>query len=176
MSEDLSRRLVEAIRRAGAESRALILTGEGKAFCAGADLADITERALNYKPYHLIRLWAPALARGSLQQRVIWTSITQDMRAAVNAPDNGDSGLVSFLMDAPEANVAVVFNEKPDGKVDIGFRSKPGYDVSALALSLGGGGHPQASGCTVAGPLADAEARVLPMAFAVATRKVKAVV
>lgn len=41
VSMDLSRRLVEAIRRAGAEARALILTGEGKAFCAGADLADL---------------------------------------------------------------------------------------------------------------------------------------
>ena len=45
---------------------------------------------------------------------------------------------MSFLIDAPEANVSAVFNEKPDGKVEIGFRSKPGYDVSALAFSLGG--------------------------------------
>lgn len=41
VSQDLSRKLVEAIHRAGAESRAMILTGEGKAFCAGADLADL---------------------------------------------------------------------------------------------------------------------------------------
>jgi 2-(1,2-epoxy-1,2-dihydrophenyl)acetyl-CoA isomerase len=41
VSQDLSRKLVEAIHRAGAESRAMILIGEGKAFCAGADLADL---------------------------------------------------------------------------------------------------------------------------------------
>jgi 2-(1,2-epoxy-1,2-dihydrophenyl)acetyl-CoA isomerase len=41
VSADLSRRLVQAIHRAGAESRAMVLTGEGKAFCAGADLADL---------------------------------------------------------------------------------------------------------------------------------------
>jgi 2-(1,2-epoxy-1,2-dihydrophenyl)acetyl-CoA isomerase len=41
VSADLSRGLVEAIARAGAEARAMVLTGEGKAFCAGADLADL---------------------------------------------------------------------------------------------------------------------------------------
>ena len=34
----LSRGLVEAVDRAGAEARAAILTGAGKAFCSGADL------------------------------------------------------------------------------------------------------------------------------------------
>jgi phosphoesterase RecJ-like protein len=59
-----------------------------------------------------------------------------------------------------------VFSEKQDGRVEIGLRARPGYDVSGVALSLGGGGHPQAAGCTVAGPLATVEARVLPMLLA----------
>jgi 2-(1,2-epoxy-1,2-dihydrophenyl)acetyl-CoA isomerase len=41
VSTDLSRGLVAAIARAGDEARAMVLTGEGKAFCAGADLADL---------------------------------------------------------------------------------------------------------------------------------------
>lgn len=41
VSADLSRDLIEALDRAGREARALVLTGEGKAFCAGADLADL---------------------------------------------------------------------------------------------------------------------------------------
>jgi len=41
VSAELSRGLIEAIARAASESRAMILTGEGKAFCAGADLADL---------------------------------------------------------------------------------------------------------------------------------------
>ena len=98
-----------------------------------------------------------------IQNQVVWTHIPQVMRSQVGAPSAGDGGLVSQLINAPEARIAAVFSETPDGRVEIGFRSKLGCDVAQVALSLGGGGHPQASGCTIAGPLADAEARVLPL-------------
>ena len=39
----LSAGLVEALDRAGSESRAVVVTGAGKAFCSGADLADLIE-------------------------------------------------------------------------------------------------------------------------------------
>ena len=45
VSADLSRDLIEAIARAGTEARALILTGAGKAFCAGADLSGMISDA-----------------------------------------------------------------------------------------------------------------------------------
>lgn len=130
---------------------------------AGASLADITERAMNHRPLSSMRLWGLALSQLHTQGRIVWASITREMRAAAGAPEDGDAGLVGFLINAPEANVAAVFSETDEGSVEIGFRARPGYDVSELALSLGGGGHPQASGCTVPGPLSEAEARVVPM-------------
>ncbi|MCX6029815.1 MAG: bifunctional oligoribonuclease/PAP phosphatase NrnA [Chloroflexi bacterium] len=134
---------------------------------AGANLAEITERAMNHKPLNTMRLWGLALADlRLLRGQVIWTHITQTMRRQVAAPDNGDSGLVGYLINAPEAKISAVFSETSDGRVEIGFRARPGYDVSGVALSLGGGGHPQAAGCTVPGPLITAEARVLPMLLA----------
>jgi phosphoesterase RecJ-like protein len=84
------------------------------------------------------------------------------------APPIGDGGLVSQLINAPEAAIAAVFSETAEGKVEISFRAKSGFDVSQVALGLGGGGHPQAAGCTIAGPLADAEQRVLPLLFQIA--------
>lgn len=41
VSTDVSRGLIDALARATREARAAVLTGEGKAFCAGADLADL---------------------------------------------------------------------------------------------------------------------------------------
>jgi len=130
---------------------------------AGANLAEITERALNHKPLSSLRLWGQALANVQINGRVVWATITQQMRDQVDAPLNGDGGLVSQLINAPEAVIAAVFSETAEGKIEISFRAKSGYDVSQIALSLGGGGHPQASGCTVAGPLKAAEAQVVPL-------------
>ncbi len=130
---------------------------------AGARLAEITGRTLNYKPVNTMRLWGLALQAMQLQGHVLWTQVTRAMRAEVGASENGDGGLVGQLISAPEANVAAVFAETTEGKIEIGFRARPGYDVSGLALSLGGGGHPQAAGCTIPGPLAAATARVLPL-------------
>ncbi len=135
---------------------------------AGASLAEVAERMLNHKPLSTLRLWGLALTGLEIQGRVVWAEITQQMRRQVNAVANGDGGLVSQLINAPEAVVAAVFSETPEGKVEIGFRSKAGYDVSQVALALGGGGHPQASGCTIAGPLDAAKRRVLPLLFQVA--------
>jgi len=130
---------------------------------AGANLAEVTERTLNHKPLNTLRLWGQALANVQINGRVVWAVITRQMREQTGALSNGDGGLVNQLINAPEAVIAAVFSETAEGKIEIGFRAKSGYDVSQIALSLGGGGHPQASGCTVAGPLTDAEARVLPM-------------
>jgi len=132
----------------------------------GANLYEITERALSQKPLNVMRLWGLALAGLHQERNVVWALITREMRAQAGAPDTGDGGLASFLINAPEAKVAAVFSEKSDGQVEIGLRARNGLDVSRLALALGGGGHPQAAGCTLPGPLADAEKRTLPLLFA----------
>ncbi len=39
----MAREITEAVQRAGKEARAAVVTGEGRAFCAGADLLELTE-------------------------------------------------------------------------------------------------------------------------------------
>jgi phosphoesterase RecJ-like protein len=179
--------LADALRAPiGAEAAACLLTGlvtdtlsfrtanvTPKVLCcaarlmeAGANLSEITERALSQKPLNVMRLWGLALAGLRQDRNVVWTLITRDMRALASAPETGDAGLASFLINAPEAKIAAVLSEKQDGQVEVGLRARNGLDISGLALALGGGGHPQAAGCTLPGPLTDAEARLLPLLFA----------
>jgi len=128
---------------------------------AGASLPGITRRSLDRRPTAAIRLWGAALAELQSAGRVIWTSITPEMRRAAGYNGNGDAGLVSFLISADDADVAVVFVEREDGRIEIGFRALPGFDVGHVALVLGGGGHALAAGCTLPGPMAKAQAQVL---------------
>ncbi|MGQ9585296.1 MAG: DHH family phosphoesterase [Anaerolineae bacterium] len=128
---------------------------------AGASLSRVTHHALNRRPYTSIRLWGLALHGVKRKGKIIWAEVTQAMQQEAGGGDVGNGGLVNFLLEAEEANVAAVFTETEDGEVEVGLRSLAGVDVSGVALALGGGGHPQAAGCTVPGPLPAARDRVL---------------
>lgn len=131
----------------------------------GADLATITQRTVNRRPYNVVKIWGQALPNVQLEDGVIWTSVTQEdwKRSGGEAMD---IGLSSFLITANEADISAVFTEIYNGgdtpNIECSFRAKPGFDVAQVAFSLGGGGHPAASGCTIPGPLHDAIARVVP--------------
>ncbi len=147
---------------------AAVLATAARLAAAGANITEIADRALNRRPLSVMRLWGLALRQLHLEDGVAWTEVTPAMRAAAGVTDNENGSLVSHLITANEARVAAVFNQQPDGQVEINLRSRKGYDVAQIALRLGGGGHPQAAGCTLPGPLAAAEAKVLPLLIAIA--------
>jgi phosphoesterase RecJ-like protein len=128
---------------------------------AGASLSEITRRALEQRPLASIRLWGEAIEQLHLHGDVLWTEVTRTMRDHWGLDENGDSGLTNFLSSVREASVVIVFTERKDGTVDVGMRAVPGCDVAQVALKLGGGGHPQAAGCTMEGDLVEVRQLVL---------------
>lgn len=127
----------------------------------GASLSEVTARTLDTRPYNAVELWKHVLKSVTLDDGVIYAVITQEDYEQAGVDD--DSGLVQFLVRVNEARVAVVFREVSKEAIELSFRSKAGFDVSKVARDLGGGGHVQASGATVAGTLGEVIARVLPM-------------
>lgn len=130
---------------------------------AGASLSDITQRTMMRKPYAALHLWALVMPTIHLEDGVIWAVIDRQARRTADYTGDGDGGLVSLLVSADEAVVAVVFREQDDGRVELGLRAVPGFDVSGVAAALGGGGHPLASGATIDGPLSAAVERTLTL-------------
>jgi phosphoesterase RecJ-like protein len=138
---------------------------------AGASLPYVTQHGLDRRPTVGIRLWGAALSRLRSQDGIIWTRIPVEMRRCVGYQGDGDAGLVSFLVSAEEADVSVVFVEQGDGRIEVGLRAVPGFDVARFALRFGGGGHALAAGFSISGPLEAAEERVLDALRADLTRQ-----
>jgi phosphoesterase RecJ-like protein len=128
---------------------------------AGAPLAKITDQVFNRRPLADVRLWAAALCTVRLEGPIIWAEITPAMRQESGFTEAGDAGLANFLITANEADIAVVFNQQNDSKIEVGMRSVPGVDVSAVALDFGGGGHPQAAGFGINGSLLEVREQVI---------------
>ncbi len=124
---------------------------------AGANLPQITMKALNIRPYSTLRLWRTGLNHVNLEDGVAWSTISNQEREKAGFRGQSSGGLVNFLADVQEAGIGVVLMEVDDGAIRVGFRARPPYDVSVIARKLGGGGHPLASGCTLNEPLEVAE-------------------
>ncbi|MDX1994411.1 MAG: bifunctional oligoribonuclease/PAP phosphatase NrnA [bacterium] len=131
---------------------------------AGASLTEVSEKTLDNRDFQVVTLWKHALTTVELYEGgVVIAQVTQDDIKRAGLLDTTDGGLVQFLIKVNQAMIAAVFKETPEGRVELSFRSKPGFDVSKVAFSLGGGGHKQASGATIDGPLEAARKQVLPL-------------
>jgi len=130
---------------------------------AGADLSHITSRTVNRKSYDAVRFWGTLLQTIRLDDHVVSVHVSADRRRAAGHRGGGDASVVTFLITAWKADMAASFIETDEGEVEISFRAKPGFDVSGIALELGGGGHAAAAGCTVDGPLKPVVDQVLTM-------------
>jgi phosphoesterase RecJ-like protein len=70
-------------------------------------------------------------------------------------------GIVNYALSIADVEAAVFLRELPEQRIRMSLRSKGKVNVAAIAESLGGGGHENASGCTVDGPLARALEEIL---------------
>ena len=125
---------------------------------AGANLGYVTMQALNMRSLSTMELWRTGLNKMQMRDGLLWASITDLERKAANFRSNSSVGLVNLLADVEEAAMGAVLMEMSDNTVKVGLRCRPPYDVAEVALALGGGGHPLASGCTMVGSLEEAEA------------------
>jgi len=128
---------------------------------AGANLQQVYELSMFKRSYTAVRLWAEGLARMQFKHRIVWARLPLEARQAANFQGTGDADLINVLTSVRDADIAVIFVERPDGKVKVSWRSAPGVNVANVALEFGGGGHAQAAGAEVTGTLDEVEARVL---------------
>ncbi len=128
---------------------------------AGGSIPAVIENAFNRVPLPNLRLRGRVLGEAQLDGIILWAEVPHKLMRELGVNGNGTGGIVNQLLSVDSAKIAVLFTEKDNGKIDVGLRSRVGYDVSGVAARLGGGGHKQAAGALIDGPLAVARERVL---------------
>ncbi len=129
----------------------------------GGDYHTAVWEALDAKPMRQMKAWGVALDRLRAEDGLVWTTYPVAEKERLGISDEEDLDLGGLISQVREARIAVSFNEMRDGTVKLSLRSRPPYNVATVAAALGGGGHRQAAGCSVEGPLEAAVARVLPL-------------
>ncbi len=75
------------------------------------------------------------------------------MLSACGCTHNDTEGVINLPLTAREIQAVLFFKVDSDGSVRVSMRSKYDVDVRLVANSFGGGGHKNAAGFTVTGPL-----------------------
>ena len=120
---------------------------------AGADLPFIYQRVLLTRSLEELRYWGQGLSKLNLEDGLLWTSLTLSDRSVSGYSENDDADLVNNMTTVAEMLIAVIFVEQSGYRTKVSWRSREGYDVSALAREFGGGGHAAAAGADINGDL-----------------------
>ena len=114
----------------------------------GAGLYEVVDLVFDRRPLSTVLLWSRSLGGVHTDGRTIWTTVTRKMLQETGAREEEVEGLVSWLAGVDTIQVAALLKERGDG-TRVSLRSVPGVNVAAVASRFGGGGHPQAAGCTI---------------------------
>ena len=93
--------------------------------------------------------------------RLAVLAIDDAMLDACGCTHNDTEGVINLPLTAREIQAVVFFKVVASGEVRVSMRSKYDVDVRLVASEHGGGGHKNAAGFTVPGPLADVRAGII---------------
>lgn len=150
-----------SFRYSSATPRAFQIAGELVA--KGVDPWGIAQRVYESYPAKRFRLLGEVLETLEVtsSRKVASLIVTQEMLDKTGADKELTDGFVNFARAVEGVEVAVLFRESGPGVCKVSFRSRGRCDVSQIAEVFGGGGHRNAAGCEIKGPLEEVKAKVL---------------
>ena len=120
---------------------------------AGADAGKIARDIYFSIPLAKVKLMGAALNTLHCEAELAWLWITDEDIERANANDEDTEGIVNAAIGIAGIEAAVFLRGLSDGTVRISLRGKGKVNVAAIAERLGGGGHENSAGCTLAGPM-----------------------
>jgi phosphoesterase RecJ-like protein len=128
---------------------------------AGADPAAIAQDVYYSAPASKVMLLGAALNNLHREDHVAWLWITNEDMVRTCAAEEDCEGIVNFALGIAGIEAAAFLRELPEGRIRLSLRGKGKVDVAVIAERLGGGGHENAAGCTLDGPLERARVEIV---------------
>jgi phosphoesterase RecJ-like protein len=123
---------------------------------AGVSPGAMARRVFDQNSFGKLRLIGALLAEMDLlaDGRLAAMYLNDDIMNATGTTYNDTEGLINLPLTAREIQAVVFFKLGADGDIHVSMRSKYDVDVRAIAARHGGGGHKNAAGFKLKGPLA----------------------
>ncbi len=128
---------------------------------AGADPIRIAQQVYFSKPMARLLLLGAALQNLHREGRLAWLWITHNDMVRSCAAEEDCEGIANYALSIAGVEAAAFLREGTENRVFASLRSKGRIDVAAIAERFGGGGHANASGCVLAGPLGRAREEIV---------------
>jgi bifunctional oligoribonuclease and PAP phosphatase NrnA len=128
---------------------------------AGADPVAIARDIYFATPESKLRLLGAALSTLQHEGKLAWLWVTHADMLRTGAVEEDCEGIVNYAISIGGVEAAAFLRELPEGRIRLSLRSKGKIDVAAIAAGLGGGGHENAAGVSLDGPLERATEEIL---------------
>ena len=128
---------------------------------AGADPTDITERLYNSWSPDRYRLFSLTQASLNLHGPVAVCTVTLGMFRETGTTGEDTETFVNYPLVMDAVKVSVMLKEKEGGIWKVSLRSKGDIDISKVVVQYSGGGHRNASGCSLEGEIEAVKRKLL---------------
>jgi phosphoesterase RecJ-like protein len=130
---------------------------------AGVNPAAMARRVFDSNSFGKLKLIGALLDEMDLRDtgRLAVLYLNDEILNATGTTYNDTEGLINLPLTAREIQAVVFFKVGADGDVRVSMRSKYDVDVRTVASHHGGGGHKNAAGFTVRGPLSEVRDNII---------------
>ncbi|HXE80417.1 MAG TPA: bifunctional oligoribonuclease/PAP phosphatase NrnA [Vicinamibacterales bacterium] len=129
---------------------------------AGVDPPKVARSIFDSNSLGRLKLFGAVLSSIELEDegRLAIVRVDREMAARAGGTYEDTEGLINLPLTVRDIQAVVFFKELGDREYRVSMRSKGEIDVCSVAKRYGGGGHKNASGCTVIGSYAEVRARL----------------
>ncbi len=122
---------------------------------AGIDPVLVARNVYDSNNMGRLKLFGAVLGAMQIDQtgRIAIVYVDHEMARAAGGTYEDTEGLVNLPLTVKEIEAVVFFKQEKGDQYRVSLRSKGEVDINVIAKEYGGGGHKNASGCTIKGPI-----------------------